>query len=89
MKFSRRAKEATVFVVFLGGKLFWVTNLLCNSNQLWPHINLLLFSAIHVMYYKIQANENLVPKHERQELFYVRWLKKQFPALKGIGIQED
>jgi hypothetical protein len=41
------------------------------------------------MYYKIQANENLVPKHERQELFYVRWLKKQFPALKGIGIQED
>ena len=46
------------------------------------------FPAIHVAYYKIQMNESLVPPNERQELFYVRWIKNQFPALKAYGIPE-
>ncbi|KAE9555238.1 hypothetical protein FO519_001588 [Halicephalobus sp. NKZ332] len=44
--------------------------------------------AIHVAYYKIQMNESLVPANERQELFYVRWLKNQFPSLKAYGIPQ-
>ena len=48
----------------------------------------LQFPGIHYMYYKLQANENLIPKNERQELFYIRWLKERIPALKGIGNQD-
>ncbi|KAI6184980.1 hypothetical protein M3Y97_00655100 [Aphelenchoides bicaudatus] len=44
--------------------------------------------GIHYMYYKIQSNESLVPKNERQELFYIKWLKDRIPALKGVGIQD-
>ncbi|KHN83642.1 hypothetical protein Tcan_14402 [Toxocara canis] len=45
--------------------------------------------AMHFAYYKIQMNESLVAKDQRQELFYMRWLKKKIPALKGIGIPEE
>ncbi|KAI6171904.1 hypothetical protein M3Y98_00914000 [Aphelenchoides besseyi] len=45
--------------------------------------------AIHVAYYTIQNNESLVAKNERQELFYIRWLKERIPALKGIGNSDD
>ncbi|VDM26201.1 unnamed protein product [Toxocara canis] len=44
---------------------------------------------MHFAYYKIQMNESLVAKDQRQELFYMRWLKKKIPALKGIGIPEE
>ncbi|KAI6193495.1 hypothetical protein M3Y96_01023700 [Aphelenchoides besseyi] len=46
-------------------------------------------SSIHVAYYTIQNNESLVAKNERQELFYIRWLKERIPALKGIGNSDD
>uniref|UniRef100_A0AC34RB26 Uncharacterized protein n=1 Tax=Panagrolaimus sp. JU765 TaxID=591449 RepID=A0AC34RB26_9BILA len=42
----------------------------------------------HYAYYKIQNNPNLVHPNQRAELFYVRWLKEAFPALKKYGIQE-
>uniref|UniRef100_A0A915AE21 N-acetyltransferase domain-containing protein n=2 Tax=Parascaris univalens TaxID=6257 RepID=A0A915AE21_PARUN len=48
-----------------------------------------LIVAMHYAYYKIQMNESLVAKDQRQELFYMRWLKKKIPALKGIGIPEE
>lgn len=45
--------------------------------------------AVHFAYYKIQNNDGLVPKQQRQELFYVQWLKDTFPVLKDIGIKKD
>ncbi|MFH4975337.1 hypothetical protein AB6A40_002046 [Gnathostoma spinigerum] len=49
----------------------------------------LLIIGMHYGYYAIQMNENLIDKNHRQELFYVRWLKKKFPSLKKYGIPEE
>ncbi|GMT10629.1 hypothetical protein PFISCL1PPCAC_1926 [Pristionchus fissidentatus] len=48
-----------------------------------------LIVTMHWAYYKIQANPSLVQPHERQELFYMRWIKNAVPALKDFGVQED
>ncbi|CAJ0939167.1 unnamed protein product, partial [Mesorhabditis belari] len=48
-----------------------------------------LLVTMHLAYYTIQNNPSMVPPHARQELFYVRWLKEQFPALKQYGVQEE
>ncbi|KHJ84497.1 hypothetical protein OESDEN_15789, partial [Oesophagostomum dentatum] len=45
-------------------------------------------SAMHYAYYKIQNNPSLVAPEQRAELFYVRWLKEKFPALRPYGVQE-
>lgn len=42
---------------------------------------------MHYAYYKIQDNPSLVAPNERQELFYVRWLKEKIPALKDFGVK--
>ncbi|CCG28178.1 Complex I-B8 [Caenorhabditis elegans] len=47
------------------------------------------FSAMHVAYYTIQNNPSLVAPHQRQELFYVRWLKEKIPALRPYGVTDD
>ncbi|KAK0411707.1 hypothetical protein QR680_005795 [Steinernema hermaphroditum] len=48
-----------------------------------------LLFTMHFAYYKIQNNESLVHPDQRQELFYVRWIKEKVPALKSFGIQEE
>ncbi|CAI4222928.1 unnamed protein product [Auanema sp. JU1783] len=48
-----------------------------------------LLVSMHYAYYTIQNNPSLVAPHERQELFYIRWVKEQFPALKSYGVQEE
>uniref|UniRef100_A0A7E4V1J8 Small integral membrane protein 26 n=1 Tax=Panagrellus redivivus TaxID=6233 RepID=A0A7E4V1J8_PANRE len=49
----------------------------------------LFLGGVHYAYYAIQNNPNLVPKNQQTELFYVRWLKQNVPALKNIGLKED
>ncbi|CCG28177.1 Transposase [Caenorhabditis elegans] len=44
---------------------------------------------MHVAYYTIQNNPSLVAPHQRQELFYVRWLKEKIPALRPYGVTDD
>ncbi|CAD6186980.1 unnamed protein product [Caenorhabditis auriculariae] len=48
-----------------------------------------LLVSMHVAYYTIQSNESLVAPHQRQELFYIRWLKEKIPALRPYGVQEE
>ncbi|CAD5215418.1 unnamed protein product [Bursaphelenchus okinawaensis] len=50
----------------------------------------IFLGGIHYAYYKIQNNDSLVPKHSRQELFYVKWIKDAFPSLKDkLGVKKD
>ncbi|CAJ0569188.1 unnamed protein product, partial [Mesorhabditis spiculigera] len=46
-----------------------------------------LLGMMHISYYTIQ-NSSMVHPDARQELFYVRWLKEKFPALKPYGVKE-
>ncbi|CAB3409195.1 unnamed protein product [Caenorhabditis bovis] len=48
-----------------------------------------LIVSMHVAYYTIQNNPSLVAPHQRQELFYVRWLKEKIPALRPYGVTDD
>ncbi|XGW06710.1 hypothetical protein V3C99_016774 [Haemonchus contortus] len=61
------------------------------SSRTWKELGVFggLIVAMHVAYYTIQNNPSLVAPHQRSELFYVRWLKKQFPALRPYGVQEE
>ncbi|EYC17066.1 hypothetical protein Y032_0031g2257 [Ancylostoma ceylanicum] len=47
-----------------------------------------LIVVMHYAYYTIQNNPSLVAPEQRSELFYVRWLKEKFPALRPYGVQE-
>lgn len=48
-----------------------------------------LIVTMHYAYYKIQHNPSLVQPDQRQELFYVRWLKQKIPSLRKYGVQEE
>ncbi|VDL77173.1 unnamed protein product [Nippostrongylus brasiliensis] len=48
-----------------------------------------LIVAMHYAYYTIQNNPSLVAPDQRSELFYVRWLKEKFPALRPYGVVDD
>ncbi|KAJ1361109.1 hypothetical protein KIN20_020287 [Parelaphostrongylus tenuis] len=48
-----------------------------------------LIVVMHFAYYTIQNNPSLVAPDKRAELFYVRWLKEKFPALRPYGVQEE
>ncbi|CAD5221422.1 unnamed protein product [Bursaphelenchus xylophilus] len=50
----------------------------------------LFLGGVHYAYYKIQNNDSLVPMQNRQELFYVQWIKDAFPSLKDkFGVKKD
>ncbi|KJH50936.1 carbohydrate kinase, thermoresistant glucokinase family [Dictyocaulus viviparus] len=48
-----------------------------------------LVLAMHYAYYKIQNNPSLVEPEKKSDLFYVRWLKEKFPALRPYGINTE